>query len=127
MLRSWKINNRRKRDRSFYRPHTGFPVWSPTDDPQEVLDEALTYAARNGKLNTVEFLLQNGADIDGDPYRGTALVWAVVKDRIEVINWLLDYGADINFQGTFGGLTHGQGYTALHAAAEGGKLDIVKF
>ncbi len=26
--------------RGFYRPHGGFPAWQPSDDPQEVLDEA---------------------------------------------------------------------------------------
>ena len=31
--------------RGFYRPHGGFPAWQPSDDPQEVLDEALVWAA----------------------------------------------------------------------------------
>src|SRR6185295_7855945 len=33
--------------RGFYRPHSGFPTWHPTDDPQEILDEALAWAARS--------------------------------------------------------------------------------
>ena len=32
--------------RAFYRPHGGFPAWQPSDDPQEVLDEALVWAAK---------------------------------------------------------------------------------
>jgi hypothetical protein len=40
--------------------------------------------------------------------------------------WLLDHGANINQKGTFGGLTHGQGITALHMAAQNGHLAMVK-
>ena len=32
--------------RGFYRPHGGFPAWQPSDDPQEILDEALVWAAK---------------------------------------------------------------------------------
>jgi ankyrin repeat protein len=38
----------------------------------------------------------------------------------------LDHGANINQKGTFGGLTHGQGITALHMAAQNGHLGMVK-
>jgi ankyrin repeat protein len=31
--------------RGSYRPHSGFPAWQPTDDRQEILDEALVWAA----------------------------------------------------------------------------------
>lgn len=40
--------------------------------------------------------------------------------------WLLDHGANINQKGTFGGLTHGQGVTALHMAAQSGHMPMVK-
>jgi hypothetical protein len=113
--------------RVFYRPHTGFPIWIPSEAAQEVKDEALVYAARNGQVSVLGFLLSMGADINADPYRGTALIWAVNKGRINVVRWLLDHGADINRRATFGGPTHGQGYTALHAAAENGNLDLAKF
>ena len=32
--------------RGFYRPHGGFPPWTPSPDPQEGLDEALACGAR---------------------------------------------------------------------------------
>jgi ankyrin repeat protein len=32
--------------RGFYRPHSGFPDWQPSTDPQQVLDEALRGHAR---------------------------------------------------------------------------------
>jgi ankyrin repeat protein len=38
----------------------------------------------------------------------------------------LDHGANINQKATFGGLTHGQGITALHMAAQNGHLTMIK-
>lgn len=58
-----------------YRPHTGFPDWTPSDDPREVVDEAFVYACRNGRLAAMGFLLERVADLDA-PYRGTGLIWA---------------------------------------------------
>ena len=62
--------------RGFYRPHTGFPIWQPSDDPQEILDEALVWAAKSDRVDVLGPLVELGADPDGDPYRGTALIWA---------------------------------------------------
>ena len=59
--------------RGYYRPHSGFPRWWPTGDPQEVLDEALSWAARNDRTEVFGDLLKRGARIDADVYRGTAL------------------------------------------------------
>ncbi len=112
--------------RAFYRPHTGFPEWRPSDDPQEILDEAFTYAARSGRIDALAFLLEHGAAIDGDPYRGTALLWAVAKHRAETVGWLLDHGAHVSRRATFGGPGHGQGVTALHLAAQGGDLAMAR-
>jgi len=112
--------------RGYYRLHTGFPLWTPTNSRQEILDEAFTYAARNGQIGVLQFLLDMGADINGDPYRGTALDWSVRKSRMETVLWLLDHGADINRRATFGGPKHGQGYTALHAAVDTNQFDFVK-
>jgi ankyrin repeat protein len=38
----------------------------------------------------------------------------------------LDHGANINQKATFGGLTHGQGITALHMASQNGHMAVVK-
>src|SRR2546423_9982531 len=48
--------------REFYRPHSGFPAWRPSDDPAEILNEALSWASRNGSVRAVERLLALGAD-----------------------------------------------------------------
>lgn len=112
--------------RGFYRPHSGFPDWQPSADPQEVLDEALVWACRSNRLAVLERLVTAGARLDADPYRGTPLIWADVCNRVETVAWLLDHGADINQKATFGGATHGQGVTALHMAAQSGCMPVVK-
>jgi ankyrin repeat protein len=112
--------------RGFYRPHSGFPDWQPSTDPQEVLDEALVWACKSGRLAVLERLVKAGARLDADPYRGTPLIWAAVCNRTETIAWLLDRGANINGKATFGGPAHGQGITALHLAAQRGHLPAVK-
>jgi ankyrin repeat protein len=113
--------------RGFYRPHSGFPDWQPSTDPHEVLDEALVWASKTGSQPLVlDRLVNAGADLNADPYRGTPLIWAAVCNRVDTVAWLLDRGADINRKATFGGLTHGQGVTALHMAAQYGHLPVVK-
>ncbi|MGH7701052.1 MAG: ankyrin repeat domain-containing protein [Gemmatimonadales bacterium] len=110
--------------RGFYRPHSGFPRWQPSDDPQEVLDEALVWAAKAGRLEVMAELVQRGARVDADPYRGTPLLWAAAAGRLEAARWLLDHGADVNQRATFGGPEHGQGVTALHLAAQDNRLAL---
>lgn len=100
--------------RAFHRPHSGFPPWRPSDDAGEVLAEALTYAARSGRLDAMAFLIERGADINAEPYNGTALHWAVARRQVEAATWLLDHGADINRCASFGGT---RGVTPLHVAA----------
>lgn len=112
--------------RGFYRPHSGFPIWEPSDDPQEILDEALVWAAKSDRVDVLGPLVELGADVDGDPYRGTPLIWAAVNGRLEAMARLLELGADVNRKGTFGGPDHGQGVTALHPAAQAGQRRAVE-
>ena len=51
--------------RAYYRPHSGFPDWRPSDDPQEVLDEALAWAARSDRVEVLEPLVARGARARG--------------------------------------------------------------
>lgn len=112
--------------RGFYRPHSGFPAWRRKDDPAEVLDEALSWAARNGSTGAIEALAARGADLDVDVYRGTALAWAATTGQAAAIRTLLRLGADPDRRGTFGGPRHGVGITALHLAAEAGHLPAIE-
>jgi len=112
--------------RGFYRPHSGFPDWRPSADPQEVLDEALVWACKAGRTEVLPRLVRAGARMDADPYRGTPLIWAASRNRMETAEWLIDHGATIDLKATFGGLTHGQGVTALHMASQCGHLSMVQ-
>jgi ankyrin repeat protein len=112
--------------RGFYRPHSGFPDWQPSTDPQEVLDEALVWACKSNRVAVLERLVAEGASLNADPYRGTPLIWAAVGNCVETVAWLLDHGADIDQKATFGGATHGQGVTALQMAAQYGYMPVVK-
>lgn len=112
--------------RAFYRPHSGFPAWRPTDDPAEIVNEALSWASRNGSVRAVERLHELGADLDADVYRGTPLTWAASTGQAGAVQRLLALGADPDRRRTFGGPRHGVGVTALHLAAQGGKLEVIK-
>jgi hypothetical protein len=107
--------------RGFYRPHGGFPAWTPSDDPQEVLDEALVWAAKADRIEAIDRLVELGAQVEADPYRGTPLAWAASKGRAAAIRRLAELGADPNGRGTFGGPTHGEGVAPIHLAAQAGQ------
>lgn len=107
------------RDRlRFVRPLPLFPGWDRTGTDQELLDEALTWAARSGSVPTVERLLARGADPNANPYRGTAVLWATYGARHDVLRRLVAAGADPSLPHDFGGAEHGFGATALHLAAQ---------
>jgi ankyrin repeat protein len=112
--------------RGFYRPHGGFPVWQPSDDPQEVLDEALVWAAKSDRVEALPLLVELGARVDADPYRGTPLAWASANGRVGSVRKLIELGADPNRRATFGGPDHGEGVTALHLAAQSGRRTAVE-
>jgi ankyrin repeat protein len=112
--------------RGFYRPHTGFPPWEPSAERQEVLDEALVWAAKSDRADVLGALVELGADVDGDPYRGTALIWAAANGHVASLRRLMQLGADPDRKGTFGGPDHGEGVTALHLAAQTGHLEAVR-
>jgi ankyrin repeat protein len=59
-------------------------------------------------------LAERGADLNAEPYNGTALHWAVARRLPDAAAWLLDHGADIDRRAGFGGT---RGVTPLHVAA----------
>jgi ankyrin repeat protein len=112
--------------RGFYRPHSGFPHWEPADDPQEVVDESLSWAARNDSVDALDVLVARGANLEADVYRGTALTWAAAQGRTAAVRRLIALGADPDGRSTFGGPTHGERVTPLHLAAGDGHLEVIE-
>jgi ankyrin repeat protein len=112
--------------RGFYRPHGGFPEWAPSDDPHEVLDEALVWAAKAGRVEALRALVDLGADVNADPYRGTPLAWAAVNGRVDAGRALVALGAELDRLGTFGGPDHGAGVPAINVAAQAGQKAAVE-
>ena len=112
--------------RGFYRPHSGFPAWQPGDDPQEALDEAVAWAARNDRVEAIDALADRGAALDRDVYRGTPLAWAAATGRPGAVEHLIRRGVDPAARTTFGGPDHGRDATPLHLAAQNGDLEMIR-
>ena len=110
----------------FYRPLTIFPEWSRTNGRQELLDEALTWAARNDQSKSMAALVALGANVNANPYRGTPLLWAVYDDRVAAASWLLEHGADPDHRHDFGGAGHGVSAVAMHLAAQVSSLKCLR-
>ena len=51
-----RVAGRAGSGRGFYRPHSGFPAWRPSDEPGEVLDEALAWATRSDRADALRDL-----------------------------------------------------------------------
>ena len=108
----------------FYAP-VFFPAWERTLERQEVLDEALSWAARNDQGGSMEALVALGAEVNANPFRGTPLLWACYSDRVEAAAWLLDRGADPDLRHDWGGEGHGAQAVAMHLAAQHGAVDCL--
>jgi len=86
-----------------YRPNwadVGRPAGEPpTDDPAEIVGEALVFAALNDRRAVVDYLLDTGADIDARPYHNTtAMHFAIQFQRAGMVEHLLDRGASITIE-----------------------------
>ncbi len=65
---------------------------------QQIVDNALAYAAMSGCSGAAEFLLDRGANVGTFPvgfhFRGTALHWAAIRGHQAMCELLLERGAD---------------------------------
>ena len=97
----------------------------------------LHYAARAGRVNVVEYLIDKGATLDAENryievhatyavpygvepeilYNSTPLHMAAEYGQLEVVQLLIQHGANINIANC---------YTPLHLAARSGHLSVVK-
>ena len=85
-----------------------------------MLTAELIHASGYGKLDQVEKLLNQGADVNaGDIYDGSALLTAASQGRYEIAELLINHGADVNAQNARYG-------TALQAAASRNHYKIAK-
>ncbi len=109
----------------FYAP-IFFPTWQRTLAKQEVLDEALSWAARNDQCESMAELVKRGANVNANPFRGTPLLWACYSDKVEAAQWLLDHGADPDLRHDWGGEGHGVNAVAMHLAAQHNAVNCVK-
>ena len=78
-------------------------------------DEAFRGAAENGHLEVVKYLAEQGANIH--TYDDCAFRWAAENGHLEVVKYLVEQGADI----------HTENDEALRFAAENGHLEVVKY
>lgn len=110
--------------RAFHRPHSGFPSWTPTPgNTQEIIDDAFSFAARNGRLEAMAFLHDHGAGLDSVPCNGSPLIWAAISRRHKAVEWLIAAGADVNAKADF---AYNGGQTPLHSAAFSDNPDTIR-
>jgi ankyrin repeat protein len=79
--------------------------------------ETLVFAARNGHVDLVRSLLENGWDVNARmPYGRTPLVEAVIENQIDVVRALIEHGVDVKIDSA---------QPAIYLAVRAGKNDIV--
>jgi len=92
------------------------------NNPRQVGNTALIEASKGGHLEVVEYLVDNGADVNVESEHGwTALLVASLDGHIEVIKYLVEKGADINHQERV------YYNTALQLASQMGRIEIVEY
>ena len=79
-------------------------------------DVALRWASKNGHLEIVKYLVEQGADIHTQIDVNDALIKAILNGHLEVVRYLIEHGADI----------HAQNDSALRWASHNGHLEVVK-
>jgi len=85
----------------------------------EMENEMMMDAVRDGDIETLELLLEQGSDPNFIDHYGTALGNAAQSGHTDIVRLLLDLGADPNLRDQFGN-------TALKDAALYGNIDIIR-
>ena len=115
------------RTAAFYRPHGGFPAWEPSDDPQEMLDEALVWAAKSRPRRGDRAARRaRRARRRGSVPRHAAHVGGGERPRRRRSGGSSSSAPTRTRAARFGGPDHGEGVTALHLAAQSGRGEAVE-
>jgi ankyrin repeat protein len=76
--------------------------WS--DDPQDIINNALVYACMHNHIDAARLLLQKGAQINSIPpgfdYSGTGLHYAALNGHRAMVEFLIQQGANVNVKDT---------------------------
>lgn len=81
----------------------------------------LMHAVSRGIYEAVQLLLDKGVDPNYRNERGScAMYWALVKNKPDIVDLLISKGTKVDF------IFEQQGSNAVHAACEGGNLELVK-
>ncbi len=105
----------------------GFPAWQPSDDPQEALDEALAWAARNDRVAVLEPLRRARRPDRGRRLpRHRARLGGRDRRAWRRCGALVELGAAVDGRTTFGGPDHGEAATPLHVAAGAGEIEAIR-
>ena len=104
LVKSWVRDHRSlRRNPGPYRPNwadVGRPPGdSPSGDPAEIIAEAFTFAALNGRCEVAEYFLDIGVDIDSRPYKSTTgLHFAIQFKQPEMVRTMLGLGASVTIR-----------------------------
>lgn len=83
-------------------PFGALPAERHSDAPDDVLGNALVFAAVNGQVGTAGALLARGAPLDhcppGTHYQGSPLHAAIWKGGLEMVRFLVERGADLGLR-----------------------------
>ncbi|KAE9067069.1 hypothetical protein PF010_g27611, partial [Phytophthora fragariae] len=84
-------------------------------------DTDVTWAAKNGRIEVVRELIENGADVNAQDDKGTtALMAAAEYDQLEMVKFLIEHGASLT-------TTDDDGDTALMIAAVKGPIKVCRY
>mmetsp|Transcript_25196 Transcript_25196/g.41984 ORF Transcript_25196/g.41984 Transcript_25196/m.41984 type:complete len:312 (-) Transcript_25196:248-1183(-) len=80
---------------------------------------AIHAAARNGRVHSIQYLVDNGCSVDlRSTYGDTALFYACKGNHLEAVSLLFNLGATIT-------LTNKAGFTPIHAAAQADNVEAL--
>ena len=99
-------------------------IWSRSKDAIKQANrcgkQAIHFAAENGHINVVEFLLSQGVKVNEKDYdNATPLIYASKSGNVELVKFLIENKANVNTKTD-------DGMTALCYAARNGSLSVAK-